>query len=125
VSIATESAALDKEYEVQYWGKYFLIQKSEIPDEPVPLFYSDTLLNCIIKCESGWNYKAKNPNSSAYGLGQFIDSTWTYVQKKWDISLDRYSYDDQLYATRRLLEEEGTTHWQPSQTCWKPCSLIN
>lgn len=26
--------------------------------------------------ESGWNNNAQNPHSSAYGIGQFLDSTW-------------------------------------------------
>ena len=30
----------------------------------------------LIKRESGWNPNAQNPRSSAYGLGQFLDSTW-------------------------------------------------
>ena len=31
----------------------------------------------IIAAESGWNPHAQNPNSSAGGLAQFIDSTWS------------------------------------------------
>ena len=34
------------------------------------------LLDNIITVESGGNANARNPNSSAAGLGQFIDSTW-------------------------------------------------
>lgn len=34
------------------------------------------LLDNIITAESGGNPNARNPNSSATGLGQFIDSTW-------------------------------------------------
>lgn len=30
----------------------------------------------LINRESGWNPNAKNPKSTAYGLGQFLDSTW-------------------------------------------------
>jgi hypothetical protein len=26
--------------------------------------------------ESGWNHKARNPHSSAFGIPQFLDSTW-------------------------------------------------
>ena len=72
----------------------------------------------IIQCESGWDYTAQNPNSTAYGAGQFLDGTWNYVQKKWDIKLDRYNKEDQLYAMVRLLEEEGTRHWKASAHCW-------
>lgn len=30
----------------------------------------------LISHESGWNPTAQNPGSTAYGLGQFLDSTW-------------------------------------------------
>ena len=33
-------------------------------------------LNRLIQAESSWNPNAQNPNSSAYGLFQFLDSTW-------------------------------------------------
>ena len=36
----------------------------------------EALVNRIIKVESGGNARAKNPLSSATGLGQFINSTW-------------------------------------------------
>jgi hypothetical protein len=72
----------------------------------------------IIQCESGWDYTAQNPNSTAYGAGQFLSGTWDYIQKKWNIELDRYNKEDQLYAMVRLLEEEGTRHWEASKHCW-------
>lgn len=33
----------------------------------------------LISNESGWNPNAQNPGSSAFGLGQFLDSTWRSV----------------------------------------------
>jgi membrane-bound lytic murein transglycosylase MltF len=33
----------------------------------------------IIIKESGWKSNAQNPTSSAYGLAQFLDSTWSLV----------------------------------------------
>lgn len=32
--------------------------------------------NNIIERESSWNPKSQNPTSTAYGLGQFLNSTW-------------------------------------------------
>lgn len=72
----------------------------------------------IIQCESGWRIDAKNPNSTAYGLGQFINGTWEYVQNKWGIELDRDNPEHQMYAVVRLLSEEGTNHWKESRHCW-------
>jgi len=34
----------------------------------------------LIKRESGWNSEAQNPNSTAYGLAQFLNSTWNSVE---------------------------------------------
>lgn len=41
------------------------------------------LVDKIIGVESGGNANAKNPNSSASGVGQFLDSTWLAMVKKY------------------------------------------
>ena len=41
----------------QYWGQF----------------------NELVRRESSWNPTAQNPTSTAYGLGQFLDSTWATV----------------------------------------------
>ena len=41
----------------------------------------EALVNQIIRVESGGNASAKNPLSSATGLGQFIESTWIRMMK--------------------------------------------
>lgn len=33
----------------------------------------------LIRRESGWNPTAQNPHSTAYGIGQFLNSTWETV----------------------------------------------
>lgn len=38
-----------------------------------------TALNNIVMAESGWNNQAQNPGSTAYGIGQFLDTTWATV----------------------------------------------
>jgi SLT domain-containing protein len=35
--------------------------------------------NAIVMQESGWNPFAQNPTSTAYGIGQFLDTTWATV----------------------------------------------
>jgi muramidase (phage lysozyme) len=42
----------------------------------------------IVKKESSFNPKAKNPNSSAYGYGQFLSSTRANYEKKLGLSYD-------------------------------------
>lgn len=44
---------------------------------------SGSLVDRIIGVESGGNALAKNPNSSATGLGQFIESTWLRMFKQY------------------------------------------
>jgi hypothetical protein len=36
-------------------------------------------LDKLVNKESRWNHKAQNPKSSAFGIGQFINSTWGTV----------------------------------------------
>jgi hypothetical protein len=38
-----------------------------------------TALNNVVMKESGWNNLAQNPSSTAYGIGQFLDTTWATV----------------------------------------------
>jgi hypothetical protein len=38
-----------------------------------------TDLNNIVMAESGWCNTIQNPTSTAYGIGQFLDSTWATV----------------------------------------------
>jgi SLT domain-containing protein len=56
--------------------------KKGLPQEWVPL------LSEIVKRESSFNPNAKNPNSSAYGYGQFLSSTRQQYEKKTGLSYD-------------------------------------
>lgn len=38
-----------------------------------------TALNNIVMAESGWDNQAQNPTSTAYGIFQFLDTTWASV----------------------------------------------
>jgi len=38
-----------------------------------------TALNNIVMAESGWSNTAQNPTSTAYGIFQFLDTTWAAV----------------------------------------------
>ena len=72
----------------------------------------------IIQAESGGNPEAYNPESGAIGLCQFIPSTRDYVEKKWGFKIDWKDEKDQRYACKRLLEEEGCSHWLASKKIW-------
>lgn len=58
----------------------------------------------LIYRESSWRHDAQNPGSSAFGLPQFLDSTWSYVgcQKTTDpkIQIDcGIKYVEKVYGT--------------------------
>lgn len=58
---------------------------------------TEILVDQIIRVESAGNAAAKNPLSTATGLGQFIDSTWLRMMRTYRPDLARtLSRDDQL-----------------------------
>jgi murein DD-endopeptidase MepM/ murein hydrolase activator NlpD len=60
----------------------------------------DKLVNRIIRVESGGNARAKNPLSSATGLGQFIKSTWLRMMQTYRPDLFRSMSTEELLALR-------------------------
>ncbi len=58
------------------------------------------LVDRIVGAESGANPSAVNPNSSAAGVGQFINSTWLSVIKKYRPDIAAGHSDSQLLALR-------------------------
>lgn len=57
-------------------GGDFVYGQREIERNGAAALGGGDVVDRIIGVESGGNANAKNPNSSATGLGQFIDSTW-------------------------------------------------
>lgn len=60
----------------------------------------DQVVGRIIGAESSGNPNAKNPNSSATGLGQFIDSTWTKMMGKYRSDLVKGKSREEVLAMR-------------------------
>jgi hypothetical protein len=58
------------------------------------------LIDSIIGVESGGNPNATNPNSSASGLGQFIDSTWLATIRQARPDLAQGKSDAELLALK-------------------------
>lgn len=60
-------------------------------------------LNYIVSRESGWNPKAKNPNSTASGLGQMINST--AKQYLGGFPMSKFPFDEQLAAIVKYTDQ--------------------
>ncbi len=72
------------------------------------------ILNRIAICESNYRPNAKNPNSSASGVFQFIHSTWEH----WGTG-DVFNYKDNIDSAIRLYDAEGSNPWLASSKCWR------
>lgn len=74
-------------------GLTFQLLKADKPVDPVPFLTGGTevlasnavemLISRIIHVESGGNATARNPLSSATGLGQFIEGTWLRMMRSY------------------------------------------
>lgn len=71
------------------------------------------IVSRIIGYESGNDPNIKNKKSTAEGLGQFIDSTWLYMVKKYRPDIAKGKTDAQLKALKRdpALSREMTTRY--------------
>lgn len=74
---------------------------------------------CIIKRESGGDYRAQNRHSTASGAYQFIDSTWHSVTGLPGHARD-YSKSVQDRAFYKLFNNgKGKSNWNyPPKQCW-------
>ena len=76
----------------------------------------------VALCESRLDPGAKNPNSTASGIFQFIRSTWksTLERMKLPVNLDVFDADVNIRVGVWLMKQDGAmTHWYPSADCWK------
>lgn len=73
-------------------------------------------------CESKNNPLAKNPNSSASGLFQFLKGTWNFYGKKlWGddlVNRDIFDANDSIELAKYAYSLNGTSDWQASKDCW-------
>lgn len=74
----------------------------------------------IVKCESGFVLEAKNPNSSAEGYFQFINSTWIHTMELMNYPTTTSKFDPEISVEAGvfLLAKEGVGHWSESRWCW-------
>ena len=85
---------------------------------PQPAGALPAILITIRGCESGHDYTARNPRSSASGAFQFIDSTWrAYGDSRWPRAY-LAPREVQDAAALRLYRASGTSPWNASRSCW-------
>ncbi|GAB3581281.1 transglycosylase family protein [Calidifontibacter terrae] len=78
-----------------------------------------TVLTKIRYCESGNNYSAQNPSSTASGAYQFLDSTWRGLSASAGYSHAKDAPQSvQDAAALELYNSSGTAPWAASQSCW-------
>ena len=77
----------------------------------------------IAKAESGFNPNVKNPNSSASGLYQYLDSTFeSYCIKKYEFANSLEEKNDpyiQIDCALAMIKDGGLHHWDASKIYWK------
>lgn len=76
---------------------------------------SSELMNCILFKESSFNPSAKNKNSSATGMAQFIKGTWTSFRTRMgeDANLDlRLDARESIKTLAWALSKGYKNHWQ-------------
>ena len=78
-----------------------------------------TALDQLVSHESSWNPRAQNPGSTAYGLFQFLDSTWKGVggHKTSDPKLQA-KYGLQYIANRYGNPSKAWDFWQAQSPHW-------
>jgi hypothetical protein len=69
----------------------------------------------IAKCESSFEQYAKNPNSTAKGIYQFIDSTWRANCLK---DGNVYDFVNNIDCFWKIYKVQGDNPWLSSVKCW-------
>lgn len=99
---------------------------SEYTPQELVVYYADLygtdaeLAREIIRCESGWNRTADNPNSTAYSYFQFLDRTWYWTLERMGLPIDTPK-DHPIISIQAgvwLLATDGSRHWNESKHCW-------
>lgn len=109
--IITTKYSIDKERNkelVRYWSEYY---GNDI-----------NLAFCLVNLESGFDHLAKNPNSTAAGIWQFLETTFNSTvirmgHPEWNYNEHVYNAEINAQMGSWLLHEDGYTHW----IVWKSC----
>lgn len=76
-------------------------------------------------CESGNNYQAQNPSSSASGAYQFLTSTWQSLSASSGYATAKSAPAAvQDAAAIELYNAQGTSPWAASRSCWSALGAV-
>lgn len=82
------------------------------------------LVDEVIIAESGYQKDAKNPASTASGLGQFLNGTFdAYCIKRFGFAESMEQKNDpyiQLRCMTKMILDGGIGHWKASEHIWGP-----
>jgi len=78
--------------------------KESVPKKELSCYFK------IIDLESKWNPLAQNKKSTAFGIGQFLDSTWALVDSK--KTKDPYTQIDSMVKYVNLIYGDGCSAWR-------------
>ena len=85
--------------------------KDVVPDNEESCYFN------IVDKESDWNPLAQNPKSTAFGIGQFLNSTWGLVDYK--KTKNPYDQIDAMVIYVKLIYGNGCNAWHfRSQHGW-------
>ena len=77
--------------------------KENVPNKELSCYFN------IIDKESKWNPLAQNPKSTAFGIGQFLNSTWGLVDSK--KTENPYAQIDAMIKYVNLIYGDGCKAW--------------
>ena len=114
-AITPSTSSIEVATLTQAFERYAVPKTAKVSYMPVPAGKDvGLILAAIAQCESENNPKAKNPNSSAKGLLQIIDGTWTSFACQGNV----YDPEDNMRCGLRIATMSGLHHWNESKQCW-------
>jgi soluble lytic murein transglycosylase-like protein len=93
--------------------------KQLIKQYAVKYAVSPSLALSIASCESQFNPRARNPNSTAKGVYQFTQGSWRgYSIQKWGKVRDVFNPSYNAELAMYVISLHGTSPWLASRGCW-------
>lgn len=74
----------------------------------------------IAFCESRFNPLARNPSSTASGLFQWLDGSFYYYAKKYNLpTANKDDPNIQIRLSMMVIRDGGLSNWYASRACWE------